>query len=100
MPDPRFFEDLGPVKLAELAEAAGAELADPAAGGRLIQGVSVLAHAGPDTVTFLTERKLAGQLQTGRAAACFLQAKDADAAPAGCAALITNTPQAAYAMAA
>ena len=51
MPDPRFFEDLGPVTLAELAEVTGANLADAAQGGRSVRAVAVLAQAQPDTVT-------------------------------------------------
>jgi UDP-3-O-[3-hydroxymyristoyl] glucosamine N-acyltransferase len=58
--------------------------------------VAVLAHAGADEVSFLTDRKLAG----GHAGACFVQARDADALPSGCVALVTATPQAAYARAA
>ena len=45
MPDPRFFEDLGPVALAELASVAGAELSDPARGDIVVSGVAALAGA-------------------------------------------------------
>jgi UDP-3-O-[3-hydroxymyristoyl] glucosamine N-acyltransferase len=100
MPDPRFFEDLGPVRLGELAAASGAELADARAGDRMIRGVSVLAHAGPDSVTFVADRKYAGELAGLRAGACFLPAALADQAPAGCAALVVANPQGAYALAA
>jgi UDP-3-O-[3-hydroxymyristoyl] glucosamine N-acyltransferase len=100
MPDPRFFEDLGPVPLAELARLAGAELARPEAGARLVHGVAILAKAGPDCVTFLTDARHAGELATGQAGACFAQAKDAGALPESCVALVTATPQAAYATAA
>ena len=48
MPDPRFFEDLGPVTLADLAAVTGARLGDPAAGERLVRAVSVMAGAGAD----------------------------------------------------
>src|SRR5690349_1637469 len=98
MPDPRFFEDLGPVTLAELARLSGAELARPDAGDRLVQGVAVLTKAGPDRVTFLSDHRLAGGV--GGAGACFVQAKDAGALPQTCVALVTATPQAAYAAAA
>ncbi|MFN3522960.1 MAG: UDP-3-O-(3-hydroxymyristoyl)glucosamine N-acyltransferase [Phenylobacterium sp.] len=100
MPDPRFFENLGPVSLAELAELTGAELADPQSGGRLVQGVAILAKATADTVTFLSDKRLAPLLAETSAGACFVTAKAADAVPAGCAALVTPLPQAAYAMAA
>jgi UDP-3-O-[3-hydroxymyristoyl] glucosamine N-acyltransferase len=100
MPDPRFFEELGPVALGELAELAGAQLADPAAAGRLIQAVAILGQAGPDTVTFLTDRKHAAGLAERRPAACFVTPKDAEVLPQGCAAVVTATPQGAYAAAA
>ena len=100
MPDPRFFEDLGPITLGELAELTGAELAQGGAARKTVGGVSILAQAGPDEVTFLTDRKLAAELAASRAAACFLPADLAGAAPAGCVALLTRQPQAAYALAA
>jgi len=99
MPDPRFFEDLGPVTLAELAGLTGAELADPAHGQRSVNGVAVLARAQADTITFLTDRKYAPDLAAARASAVFVTAKNADLAPDGCAVLVTPTPQAAYAAA-
>jgi hypothetical protein len=45
MPDPRFFEDLGPATLAELASLSGARLADPADGQHLISHVAPLESA-------------------------------------------------------
>jgi UDP-3-O-[3-hydroxymyristoyl] glucosamine N-acyltransferase len=100
MPDPRFFEDLGPVRLGELVAFAGAELSDPAAGDKLIAQVAVLAHAGPDSITFLNDRRYAHELAGRRPAACFLPAALADLAPDGCVAVVAANPQAAYAMAA
>ncbi|WP_332768055.1 UDP-3-O-(3-hydroxymyristoyl)glucosamine N-acyltransferase [Phenylobacterium sp.] len=100
MPDPRFFEDLGPVTLAELAEVTGAKLADAAQGGRSVRAVAVLAQAQSDTVTFLTDRKYAEALAQRRPAGVFVSAADAALVPEGCAALITATPHAAYAAAA
>jgi UDP-3-O-[3-hydroxymyristoyl] glucosamine N-acyltransferase len=98
MPDPRFFEDLGPVPLSELARLTGAELADGAE--RLVSRVAVLAHAGPDSVTFLSDRKYAAALAGARPGACFLAPADAALAPEGCVALLTPNPQGAYALAA
>jgi UDP-3-O-[3-hydroxymyristoyl] glucosamine N-acyltransferase len=94
MPDPRCFEALG-----ELASLAGAELVagDPAE--RLVNGVSVLAHAGPDSVTFLSDRRHAAKLAVARPGACFLAPDAQDLAPPGCARLLTVHPQAAYAVA-
>lgn len=100
MPDPRFFEDLGPVPLGELAELAGAELTDQGAAARPIQAVAVLAQARPGTVTFLTDRKYASALAEVKAAACFIHPKLAGLVPEGCVALLTPSPQGAYAVAA
>ena len=68
MPDPRFFEDLGPVTLAELASLTGAELSDADQGQRQVRGVAVLASAQADTVTFLTDKKYAADLAAAKAA--------------------------------
>jgi UDP-3-O-[3-hydroxymyristoyl] glucosamine N-acyltransferase len=98
MPDPRFFEDLGPVPLEELARLTGAELSGGAE--RLVSRVAVLAHAGPDSVTFLTDKRYAAELAKSRPGACFLPPAVAELVPAGCAVLATSNPQAAYALAA
>jgi len=100
MPDPRFFENLGPVSLAELAGATGAQLARPELGDRLVQGVAILAKATADSITFLSDKRLAGQLAETRAGACFVAPRDVEVVPEGCAALVTPMPQAAYALAA
>jgi UDP-3-O-[3-hydroxymyristoyl] glucosamine N-acyltransferase len=100
MPDPRFFEDLGPVPLGELATLAGAELTAPEAADRPIRAVAVLGRAQADTITFLSDRKHAPALQAAKAGACFLHPSQAAAAPEGCAALLTASPQGAYAIAA
>ena len=100
MPDPRFFEDLGPVALSELAALTGAELADPAAAARPVRAVAVLQQAEADTVTFVTDRRYLPQVRETRAVACFIRAAEATALPAGCTALITDHPHAAYAAAA
>lgn len=100
MPDPRFFEDLGPVTLADLAGLTGAELGDPQQGGRQVRAVSILAGAGPETVTFVSDRKLLDQAAATRAAACFVTPANAERLPAGCVALRLASPQLGYALAA
>lgn len=99
MPDPRFFEDLGPISLSDLAHLTGAELVSDGEGGRMVRGVSILDHATSDTITFLSDRRLAADLARSRAGACFLHPKLAEMAPQGCAVLLTPAPQAAYALA-
>jgi UDP-3-O-[3-hydroxymyristoyl] glucosamine N-acyltransferase len=98
-PDPRFYEELGPVSLAELASLTGAALSDPGAGASQVRGVAILSRAGPDTVTFLASVRNLPELAQ-RAAACFVFAKDAGDLPKGCVGLLTDRPQAAYARAA
>jgi len=100
MPDPRFFEELGPVSLSELAALTGAELADPSAGSRQVRAVSVMAGADRETITFVSDRKFLAQVRETRAGACFVGAADVDALPAGCAALVMASPQLGYAIAA
>jgi UDP-3-O-[3-hydroxymyristoyl] glucosamine N-acyltransferase len=97
MPDPRFFESLGPVSLGDLAAATGAELTQPELGDRSIQGVSILTRSAPDRITFLSDRRQGALLSESRAGACFVSARDVDAVPQGCAILLTPSPQAAYA---
>ncbi|HEY0437661.1 MAG TPA: UDP-3-O-(3-hydroxymyristoyl)glucosamine N-acyltransferase [Phenylobacterium sp.] len=99
MPDPRFFEDLGPVTLAELAEVTGSVLADSSTSTRQIRAVSILEGAAADTVTFAGKGFLESVGVT-HAGACFLLQADAEKAPAGCAVLLTPSPQRAYALAA
>jgi UDP-3-O-[3-hydroxymyristoyl] glucosamine N-acyltransferase len=100
MPDPRFFEELGPVALGELAAAAGAVLSDPAQAERPIRSVAILARAGAGAVTFLTDARRAADLAAREPGACFVAAAHAAALPEGWVALVTSTPHAAYAAAA
>lgn len=100
MPDPRFFEDLGPVSLGELAQLTGAELTDATAASRQVCAVSILSQARPETISFLADRKHATGVEGLTAAACFVQPKDADVLPRRCVALLTRNPQGAYAAAA
>lgn len=98
MPDPRFFEDLGPVSLTELAALTGAELSAPGAGSVQVARVAILARATADSITYFSDRKLAAELAETRAAACFVNERDLGLVPQGCIALVTRQPTAAYAM--
>ncbi len=99
MPDSRFFEDLGPVSLAELAALTGAEL--PAGAPAVaVQLVAPLNRAANDAVGFFAARRYAEDLTTTKAAAVFVTAADAELAPAGVVTLITAAPQMAYVTAA
>jgi UDP-3-O-[3-hydroxymyristoyl] glucosamine N-acyltransferase len=100
MPDPRFYQDLGPVTLAELAELTGAQLAAGADGAVQVSRVAVLARAGGDSITFINDKKYLADPGLAQAAACFVPEALAAGLPKGCAALVTRQPQAGYAIAA
>lgn len=100
MPDPRFYEDLGPVAAADLAAIAGARLADNAADPqRLIALVAPLAKADRTAVSYFADRRYLSELPGTRAGACFIREDQASALPQGCLALISDEPQAAFARA-
>lgn len=100
MPDPRFFVDLGPVTLADLAALTGAQLSRPEAANLSIRTAAPLARGGEGAVAFLSDKRYAADLASTRASACFLTPADAEGAPAGCVALVTPMPQAAWVKAA
>jgi UDP-3-O-[3-hydroxymyristoyl] glucosamine N-acyltransferase len=97
MPDRRFFEDLGPASLGELAELTGAQLADPATANISIQTVAPLDRAGPGEITYFADRRYGAELSTTTAAACFIPKAHAGRAPVGVALLVTAEPLVAYA---
>jgi len=100
MPDPRFYEDLGPVAAGELAVIAGARAPKGEGAERPIRLVAPLARAGADAVSFFSDRRYLADLPGTGAGACFVAEAHAGQLPAGCLALVTPEPQAAYARAA
>jgi UDP-3-O-[3-hydroxymyristoyl] glucosamine N-acyltransferase len=100
MPDPRFFEALGPVVLSELAAATGAELHGGVPPDTAILTVAPLGRADGGAVSFLGDRRYLNELRATRAGACFVPSAFAGEVPPGVAALVTPEPQAAYARAA
>lgn len=98
MPDARFYENLGPVSLADLAKLTGSSFVGD--GSVTIHSVAPLGKAGEGAVAFLSDRRYADELIGTKASACFLTAEAAEAAPDGCTALVTKFPQAAWAAAA
>lgn len=95
MPDARFFESAPGLSLAELAGLTGATLArgDP---GQRIEVAAPLDQADQQGVAFLADRSYRAELAATRAGAVFLTEREAEAAPAGCALLISPTPHAAW----
>ncbi|AZS21417.1 MULTISPECIES: UDP-3-O-(3-hydroxymyristoyl)glucosamine N-acyltransferase [unclassified Caulobacter] len=100
MPDPRFFDSLGPASLSDLAQAGAAELADASLGHRLIAAAAPLDTADAQAVTFFSDAKRKSFAAVTRAGACFVRPEHKDFLPATCAALVTARPQAAWAAAA
>lgn len=100
MPDSRFYETLAPAELGELAALTGARLIDSGVTEQSVTQVAALAGADPVSVTYFADRRYASELARTRAAACFIAGEHASWAPEHCAALVTNSPQAAYALAA
>jgi UDP-3-O-[3-hydroxymyristoyl] glucosamine N-acyltransferase len=100
MPDPRFFEDLGPVTLIELAAVTGAELLRAEDGERRIAAVAPLAKAGSADLSFFADRRYLDDLKATGAGACFVSRDFAGEAPPTCAVLVTREAHAAYSAAA
>lgn len=93
--DPRFFLAHGPIALSAIAAAAGVTLAEGE--DRLFADVAPLGDAGPQEVAFLEGRRMLAALRETRAGAVLVAAVAAKDVPAGCIALVTETPQLAYA---
>lgn len=105
MPDPRFFDSLGPALLSELARVGAAELADAALGAnelgnRSITRAAPLDSADAGAITFFSDAKRKDAAGVTQAGACFVRPEHRDFLPATCAALVTRHPQAAWAAAA
>jgi len=100
MPDPRFYETRPAASLEELVALTGARLAEVARSALSMEGVGPLSRAGARDVAFCADVRHAGELAATAAGACFVAEAQAHSVPAGCLALITPTPQAAYAIAA
>jgi UDP-3-O-[3-hydroxymyristoyl] glucosamine N-acyltransferase len=100
MPDPRFYEDLGPIAAGELAAIAGARAPEVEGADRPIHLVAPLARAVPEAVSYFSDRRYLADLPDTRAGACFVSEPHVGQLPQGCLALITPEPQAAYARAA
>ncbi|MGI8841216.1 MAG: UDP-3-O-(3-hydroxymyristoyl)glucosamine N-acyltransferase [Caulobacteraceae bacterium] len=100
MPDPRFYDALGPAALGELIALTGARSIQPGMVGRSVVQAAVLARADEVSVTYFADRRYESELASTRAAACFISSADAARAPEHCVALVTDLPQAAYATAA
>ncbi len=84
--------------LAEVATWCSAALASQDDAGRVISDVAALDQAGPGDLTFLDNPKYLDVFQSTRASAALVAPRHVDAAPAGCAVLVTQEPYRAMAM--
>jgi UDP-3-O-[3-hydroxymyristoyl] glucosamine N-acyltransferase len=100
MSDIRFFTSPAPLRLAVLAEATGAKLADPSHAERTVSAIAPLEGAGEGDLAFLDNSAYVKFAGTTGATACFVAPKHAESLAAGCAALVTREPYRAFAKAA
>ncbi len=96
MPDPRFFEHLGPLSLGLLAELSGARV-ERGDVQHLISGAAPLARAKASEIAYLGDVRYLDDLRCSQAAAVIVAEAHLSAAPAGAMVLVTPEPQAAYA---
>jgi UDP-3-O-[3-hydroxymyristoyl] glucosamine N-acyltransferase len=99
MQHPGFFERGGPFLLQVIADTVGAELVHAHDGAIEIDDLRPLNRAGDSHLTFCSSRKYAGQLAETQAAACLIKRRDAALVPEGAAAVTTDVPHRAFAMA-
>jgi len=97
MPDPRFFDSLPALSVAELAERVGGEVVR--GGDRQVSAVAPLGSAERGDVAFLGDRKFVAALGQTRAGCVILPAAALEAAPAAVAIIISDEPQACWARA-
>lgn len=97
MPDPRFFETLSPLSVADVAAKIGGEV--ERGGDRMIVSVAPLSSADGGAIAFLGDRKFAAALATTQAGCVIVPAEAKDAAPSSAAVIVSRTPQASWAKA-
>ena len=97
MADPRFFQRSQPLTLSQLAEIAGATLAEGADPSLMIEDVAPLTQAGPKQISFLDNIRYRDQFKATKAAACIVATAMQSHAPKGTALLLTDYPYKAYA---
>jgi UDP-3-O-[3-hydroxymyristoyl] glucosamine N-acyltransferase len=94
--DPRFFRRAGPFPLSRIAETIG-ETIEGLPGERLFSGVAPLQTAGPEQISFLTNRQYSDALRETRAGVVLLEPKLAHLVPSDTIALVSKRPVLAWA---
>lgn len=106
MADSRFYQSHGARSIDDIAGENGAVVhrsgpCDQDPSTAVVSGVSALASAGPDDLTYFDNAKRVGEWETARPGACFVSEANLDVVLAnGTTALVVNRPQAAFARAA
>lgn len=97
MADPRFYDNRGPVRLAEICARAGVVLPEGADGSALVHDVATLEGAGPQHLAFCAGKSAVSALSRSKAGFCFI-GKDAIGAnaPAGTVGLPCESAQHAF----
>jgi UDP-3-O-[3-hydroxymyristoyl] glucosamine N-acyltransferase len=101
MVDSRFYESLGPIRLADLAALVGGRLLKPEDGDAPIADIASLeARAAPAAIGFLESHKYLSKLEAAGLSACFTKPGDAERAAAlGVRVVVADRPHLAFAMA-
>ena len=97
MPDPRFFQTLQPLSVADIAARIGGEVGR--GGERIIRSIAPLSSADEGAIAFLGDRKFAAQLAETRAGCVIVHPSAAEAAPTKAAVIVSTEPQASWARA-
>lgn len=97
MDKPEFFVRSGPFSLSELARLTTADFKGDSS--RLISGVAAIEHAGPQDITFLSDRRMKDRLALSKAGAAFMRVGDVSFAPAHMMPLVVKDPAYAFALA-
>ena len=96
MPDPRFFDEGEPLSLVDIARLTGAVLISGNA-DLAVRTAAPLSQADRVSLTFFSDRRRSEDLRHTQAGAVLISQKDATLAPADCAVLVSDSPQAAWA---
>jgi len=97
MPDPRFFDSLPALDVAELAERIGGRAIR--GGDRRVSAVAPLASAGAADVAFMGSKRFVAALQQTAAGCVIVPAAAVEATPPVAAVIVSEEPQAAWARA-
>lgn len=98
MPDPRFFYRSKAFTLQEIADCAGAEIADGCDPDMVFENVAPLDSATGSDLSFLDNVKYKDQFISTSAGACFVHHEMQGIAPEGVALLLSHTPYKSYAL--